>query len=116
MCDVALDPYTDHGHDGILDDNGYVDNDKTIAILSQQALIQAQAGADVIAPSDMQDGRIQLIRETLEKNHCTNTIICSYAAKYASAFYGPFRDAVGSNSALWSKRQTNLSNGSCKLK
>ena len=100
---MPLDPYTDRAGDGILDDNGYVDNDKTIAILSQQAIIQAQAGADVIAPSDMQDGRIQLIRRNSRKNHCTNNIICSYAGKYASAFYGPFRDAVGSNSALGAK-------------
>ncbi len=95
ICDVALDPYTDHGHDGILID-GEVDNDETIDILCKQALNQASAGCDVIAPSDMMDGRVISIRNALDKNKFTNTQIMSYAAKYASSFYGPFRDAVGS--------------------
>ena len=95
ICDVALDPYTDHGHDGILLD-GEVDNDETVDILCKQALNQASAGCDVIAPSDMMDGRVISIRKALDKNKFTNTQIMSYAAKYASGFYGPFRDAVGS--------------------
>ena len=95
ICDVALDPYTDHGHDGILID-GEVDNDKTVDILCKQALNQASAGCDVIAPSDMMDGRVISIRKALDKNKFTNTQIMSYSAKYASSFYGPFRDAVGS--------------------
>ena len=95
ICDVALDPYTDHGHDGILID-GEVDNDETVDILCKQALNQASAGCDVIAPSDMMDGRVISIRNALDKNKFTNTQIMSYAAKYASSFYGPFRDAVGS--------------------
>jgi len=97
ICDVALDPYTDHGHDGVLID-GEVDNDETVGILCKQALNQASAGCDVIAPSDMMDGRVLSIRETLDNNKFTNTQIMSYAAKYASSFYGPFRDAVGSSS------------------
>ena len=96
ICDVALDPFTKHGHDGVLDANGYVLNEETIDILVQQALIQAKAGCDVIAPSDMMDGRIGLIRQALESEGLKNTQIMSYAAKYASGFYGPFRDAVGS--------------------
>lgn len=96
LCDVALDPYTSHGQDGIIDDNGYVLNDETIAMLRQQALIQAEAGADYVAPSDMMDGRIGAIRQALEENHFIYTRIMAYSAKYASAFYGPFRDAVGS--------------------
>ena len=95
ICDVALDPYTDHGHDGVLID-GEVDNDETVDILCNQALNQASAGCDVIAPSDMMDGRVISIRKALDKNKFTNTQIMSYAAKYASSFYGPFRDAVGS--------------------
>ena len=95
VCDVALDPYTDHGHDGIIV-NDYIDNDETIKILCEQALIQTEAGCDIIAPSDMMDGRIQKIRETLEDNNYKNTIIMSYTAKYSSSFYGPFRHAVGS--------------------
>ena len=95
ICDVALDPYTDHGHDGVLID-GEVDNDETVDILCKQALNQASAGCDVIAPSDMMDGRVISIRKALDKNKFTNTQIMSYAAKYASSFYGPFRDAVGS--------------------
>jgi len=102
MTDVALDPYTSHGQDGLLDDSGYVLNDETVAALVRQAASHAAAGADVVAPSDMMDGRIGAIREALEADGCTNTIILSYAAKYASAFYGPFRDAVGSAASLGS--------------
>ena len=100
IADVALDPYTSHGQDGILDKTGYVDNDKSLNILSDQALTLAKAGADMIAPSDMMDGRIAKIRNSLEINGFFNTIILSYAAKYSSKFYGPFRDAVGSSSNL----------------
>ncbi len=99
MCDVALDPYTDHGHDGVIIGD-VVANDETLEILVQQALIQADAGCDIIAPSDMMDGRIGAIRAALEANGHSNIQIMAYAAKYASAFYGPFRDAVGSSSAL----------------
>jgi len=102
ICDVALDPYTDHGHDGVIIDN-HIDNDKTIEILCQQSLIQAQAGCNIIAPSDMMDGRVGLIRDTLDKNGFINVQIMSYAVKYASAFYGPFRDAVGSSINLSNK-------------
>lgn len=98
IADVALDPYTTHGHDGIVE-NGDVANDATVEILTQQALILAAAGADIVAPSDMMDGRVAAIRATLESNGHNNTIILSYAAKYASAMYGPFRDAVGSAQA-----------------
>jgi porphobilinogen synthase len=100
VCDVALDPYTTHGQDGLIDDEGYVLNDETLAVLAQQALVQAEAGCDVIAPSDMMDGRIGVIRKTLDEAGLHHTRIMSYAAKYASAFYGPFRDAVGSSGAL----------------
>ncbi|ROH86682.1 porphobilinogen synthase [Stagnimonas aquatica] len=100
MCDVALDPYTTHGHDGLLDERGNVDNDATSGILRRMALVYARAGCDVIAPSDMMDGRIGDIRQVLERDGHKNTLILSYAAKYASAFYGPFRDAVGSSGAL----------------
>jgi porphobilinogen synthase len=96
ITDVALDPYTSHGQDGLLDDTGYVTNDATIEVLVKQALSHAAAGADVVAPSDMMDGRIGAIREALESNGHLNTRILAYAAKYASSFYGPFRDAVGS--------------------
>lgn len=106
MCDVALDPYTDHGHDGIIDDNGYMLNDETVAQLVKQALVQAKAGADVVAPSDMCDGRIGAIREALEEAGFHNTQIMSYAAKYASAFYGPYRDAIGSSGALKGDKKT----------
>lgn len=95
ICDVALDPYTSHGHDGLVR-NGYVANDETIKVLCKQALVQAQAGCDIIAPSDMMDGRIGAIRDYLDKSGFENVCIISYAVKYASAFYGPFRDAVGS--------------------
>ncbi|MEN9863944.1 MAG: hypothetical protein RLZZ601_1708 [Pseudomonadota bacterium] len=96
MTDVALDPYTSHGQDGILDEQGRILNDETTAILVQQAIAQAQAGVDIVAPSDMMDGRIGKIREALERNKLIHTRIMAYSAKYASAFYGPFRDAVGS--------------------
>ena len=103
--DVALDPYTDHGHDGVIRD-GYVHNDDTLAILRTQALNQAAAGIDVIAPSDMMDGRIGVIREALDSQGMIDTRIMSYAAKYASAFYGPFREAVGSGSSLTGDKKT----------
>ena len=100
LTDVALDPYTSHGQDGIIDGAGYVLNDETVAALVDQAVNQANAGADIIAPSDMMDGRIGSIRRALEMNGHVNVQIMSYAAKYASAFYGPFRDAVGSSGLL----------------
>jgi porphobilinogen synthase len=100
ICDVALDPYTIHGHDGLIDDDGEVLNDATLGVLVRQALVQAEAGCDVIAPSDMMDGRIGAIREALDEAGLADTRILSYAAKYASGFYGPFRDAVGSTAAL----------------
>ncbi len=100
MTDVALDPYTSHGQDGVIDAAGYVLNDATVEILVRQALSQAQAGVDIIAPSDMMDGRIGAIRAALEREGWVNTRILAYSAKYASAFYGPFRDAVGSASNL----------------
>lgn len=100
ITDVALDPYTSHGQDGIIDDKGYVLNDETTAILIKQALSHANAGADIVAPSDMMDGRIGAIREALEAAHFVHTRILAYSAKYASNFYGPFRDAVGSSAAL----------------
>ena len=96
ITDVALDPYTSHGQDGLLDEQGYVTNDETVAALVKQALSHAEAGADVVAPSDMMDGRIGAIREAFESHGYLNTRILAYAAKYASSFYGPFRDAVGS--------------------
>lgn len=99
IADVALDPYTSHGHDGVIH-NGDVDNDQTVAILCEQATVLAHAGADIVAPSDMQDGRIGAIRNILDQNDFQNTIILAYAAKYASSFYGPFRDAVGSATQL----------------
>jgi porphobilinogen synthase len=96
ITDVALDPFTTHGQDGIIDDKGYVLNDETISVLVEQALSHARAGADVVAPSDMMDGRIGAIREALEAEGFINTCIMAYSAKYASSYYGPFRDAVGS--------------------
>lgn len=96
MTDVALDPFTTHGQDGIIDENGYVLNDRTVDTLVKQALSHAEAGADIVAPSDMMDGRIGVIREELESHGLVNTRIMAYSAKYASAYYGPFRDAVGS--------------------
>jgi len=104
MCDVALDPYTSHGHDGVLKKN-YVLNDETVNILTKQALLQAQMGCDVIAPSDMMDGRIGKIRKYLDKNRCQDVQLLSYAVKYASNFYGPFRDAVGSKKTLKSDKK-----------
>jgi len=118
MCDVALDPYTSHGHDGILKNN-YVLNDKTIKILVDQALIQAQMGCDVIAPSDMMDGRIGKIRKNLDKNKFQDVQILSYAVKYASSFYGPFREAVGSKNSLKSDKknyQMNFANSNEALR
>ena len=106
MCDVALDPYTDHGHDGLINDSGKIINDETNELLVKQALLYAECGADVIAPSDMMDGRIGMIRNQLEKNDFQDTLILSYAAKYASAMYSPFRDAVGSSSSLKSDKKT----------
>jgi porphobilinogen synthase len=100
LTDVALDPYTAHGHDGLVDGSGYVVNDATSAMLVEQALVQAAAGADIVAPSDMMDGRVGAIRGALEREGHVNVQIMAYAAKYASAFYGPFRDAVGSSGLL----------------
>ncbi len=106
ICDVALDPFTEHGHDGLIDDEGYVLNDETVVVLAEQALVQARAGADVVAPSDMMDGRIGAIRTALDGGNFTRTLILSYAAKYASGFYGPYRDAIGSASALIGDKKT----------
>ena len=100
LTDVALDPYTSHGQDGVRDASGYILNDQTVKILTQQALVQAEAGVDIVAPSDMMDGRIGAIRQALEKRGHIHTRIMAYSAKYASAFYGPFRDAVGSAANL----------------
>ena len=105
MCDVALDPYTSHGHDGLVN-NKYVLNDETVEILINQSLLQAQMGCDVLAPSDMMDGRIGQIRRSLDKNGYQMTQILSYAVKYASSFYGPFRDAVGSKGSLKGDKKT----------
>lgn len=105
MCDVALDPYTSHGHDGLIINNE-IDNDETNKILIKQALVQAEAGCDIIAPSDMMDGRVGLIRKALEKNKFYNVQILSYAVKYASNFYSPFRDAVGTSSTLKTDKKT----------
>jgi porphobilinogen synthase len=104
-ADVALDPYTSHGHDGLLED-GKILNDETVAVLIEQALVLANAGADVVAPSDMMDGRVGAIRKALDANGHVDTQILSYAAKYASCFYGPFRDAVGSNATLIGDKRT----------
>lgn len=100
MTDIALDPYTSHGQDGLIDRHGYVLNDETVSLLAQQAQVHAQAGTDVVAPSDMMDGRIAAIRVALDHTGCTHTRIMAYSAKYASSFYGPFRDAVGSSANL----------------
>ena len=105
MCDVALDPYTSHGQDGVVRD-GYVANDESVAVLVRQALVQAEAGCDVIAPSDMMDGRVGAIREALDEAGFLDVQIMSYAAKYASAFYGPFRDAIGSAKTLTGDKRT----------
>ena len=106
LTDVALDPYTADGHDGITDPCGYVMNDETSALLAEQALVQAAAGADIVAPSDMMDGRVGVIRSALEREGFCNVQIMAYAAKYASAFYGPFRDAVGSSGLLKGDKKT----------
>ena len=106
LTDVALDPYTSHGHDGLVDSTGYVLNDETMEVLVGQALVQAEAGADIVAPSDMMDGRVGRIREALEKAGKLNVQIMAYSAKYASAFYGPFRDAVGSGGLLKGDKKT----------
>jgi porphobilinogen synthase len=100
ITDIALDPYTSHGQDGLIDDNGYVINDETVAVLAQQAQVHAMAGADIVAPSDMMDGRIAAVRAALDRKGCIHTRILAYSAKYASSFYGPFRDAVGSSGNL----------------
>ncbi|MEI8026988.1 MAG: porphobilinogen synthase [Pseudomonadota bacterium] len=107
ITDVALDPYTVHGQDGLINESGYVLNDETIAVLRRQALSHAEAGADIVAPSDMMDGRIAGIRSALDDHNFVNTRILSYAAKYASSFYGPFRDAVGSSKALGNSNKLN---------
>src|SRR5439155_10420713 len=105
LCDVALDPFTSHGHDGVIRD-GYVANDETVAVLARQAIIQAEAGCDIIAPSDMMDGRVGAIRAALDDEGFHDVQIMSYAAKYASAFYGPFRDAIGSAKTLVGDKRT----------
>jgi len=106
LCDVALDPYTSHGHDGLLRDDGVIMNDETVEVLVKQALVQAEAGCDIIAPSDMMDGRVGAIREALDAAKLLDVSIMAYAAKYASAFYGPFRDAVGSAKTLNGDKRT----------
>lgn len=106
ITDIALDPYTSHGQDGLLDDSGYVMNDETVAVLARQAVAHAQAGADVVAPSDMMDGRVAALRAALEEAGHIHTRILAYAAKYASSFYGPFRDAVGSAANLGKGNKT----------
>ena len=106
MTDVALDPYTDHGHDGLLGVNGAVHNDSTVELLARQAVLQAEAGADIVAPSDMMDGRVGAIRTALEREGRHDVMIMAYAAKYASAFYGPYRDAIGSAKALQGDKKT----------
>jgi porphobilinogen synthase len=105
LCDVALDPFTSHGHDGLLED-GKILNDETVAVLVRQALVQAEAGCDIIAPSDMMDGRVGAIREGLDRSGFQDVQIMAYAAKYASAFYGPFRDAIGSAKTLTGDKRT----------
>jgi porphobilinogen synthase len=105
LCDVALDPYTSHGHDGLLRD-GQIVNDETVAVLVQQALVEAEAGCDIIAPSDMMDGRVGAIRRALDQASYSDVSIMAYAAKYASCFYGPFRDAVGSSATLTGDKRT----------
>ena len=105
LCDVALDPFTSHGHDGVIR-NGYVDNDETVEILQRQAVVQAHAGCDIIAPSDMMDGRVGAVRRALDEAGFARVRIMSYAAKYASAFYGPFRDAIGSAKTLTGDKRT----------
>ena len=106
ICDVALDPYTSHGHDGLMGEDGYILNDETVEVLVRQSLCQAEAGVDIVAPSDMMDGRVGAIRGALDAQRFTNTSILAYSAKYASAFYGPFRDAVGSGGLLKGDKKT----------
>lgn len=106
MCDVALDPFTDHGHDGLIDDDGVMLNDATIAVLVEQARVLARAGADILGPSDMTDGRVGALRTALEADGHPDVLIMAYAAKYASAFYGPYRDAIGSKGALKGDKKT----------
>ena len=106
LCDIALDPYTDHGHDGVLRGDNEIANDETVEILAKQAVIQAEAGCDIIAPSDMMDGRVGAIRARLDSHGFTHVQIMAYAAKYASAFYGPYRDAVGSSNTLRGDKKT----------
>jgi porphobilinogen synthase len=119
LSDVALDPYTSHGHDGLLDARGRIANDETVQVLAQQALVQVEAGADIIAPSDMMDGRVGAIRAALERDGHHDVAIMAYAAKYASAFYGPFRDAVGAAGLLKGDKlsyQMNPANGAEALR
>jgi len=116
LTDVALDPYTSHGQDGVLDDEGYVLNDPTVEILIRQALAQAEAGVDIVAPSDMMDGRIGAIRQALEGAGAIHTRIMAYSAKYASGFYGPFRDAVGSAAKPRQEQQEELPDGPGQLR
>lgn len=106
IADVALDPYTSHGHDGLLNEKAYVQNDSTVALLAQLAVAEAEAGADIVAPSDMMDGRVKVIRSALDHANFTETGIMAYSAKYASAFYGPFRDAVGSAKKTYLDKRT----------
>lgn len=108
MVDIALDPYTDHGHDGLVNDSGEIINDTTVEVLGEQALATAAAGADVVAPSDMMDGRVAYIRHSLDRSHFTHTAILAYSAKYASAFYGPFRDALRSAPKFGDKKTYQL--------
>ncbi len=115
ITDVALDPYTSHGQDGVIDDTGYVLNDETVEVLVKQALSHASAGADVVAPSDMMDGRVAAIRAALEESGFIHTKILAYSAKYASAFYGPFRDAVGSATALGKAAQPLVDGGTWQV-
>ena len=111
MCDVALDPYTTHGQDGLIDETGYILNDETIEMLVKQAMAQAEAGADVVAPSDMMDGRIGVIRRALDAKHLIHTRIMAYSAKYASAYYGPFRDAADSAPACGDRKSYQMDPG-----
>ncbi len=106
MTDVALDPYTSHGHDGLINDRGYVANDETVKVLCEQALVCAEAGADIIAPSDMMDGRVGEIRSNLDSNHFSLTLIMAYSAKFASKYYGPFREAVGADKTFQGNKKT----------
>ena len=116
MTDVALDPYTTHGQDGVIDETGYILNDETVAILQQQALTQAEGGVDIVAPSDMMDGRIGAIRAALDARKFIHTRIMAYSAKYASGFYGPFRDAVGSAGAASARGTSRLPDGPGELR